>query len=65
LRFTQPVYVGDTIKVKLTCKRKTEKEDREGQIPQGVVEWAVEVSNQKNEIVAIETVLTLVAKKPH
>jgi oxepin-CoA hydrolase/3-oxo-5,6-dehydrosuberyl-CoA semialdehyde dehydrogenase len=50
--------------VKLTCKRKTEKEDREGQIPQGVVEWAVEVSNQKNEIVAIETVLTLVAKKP-
>jgi hypothetical protein len=29
------------------------------------VEWAVEVSNQKNEIVAIETVLTLVAKKPH
>jgi hypothetical protein len=28
------------------------------------VEWAVEVSNQKNEIVAIETVLTLVAKKP-
>jgi oxepin-CoA hydrolase/3-oxo-5,6-dehydrosuberyl-CoA semialdehyde dehydrogenase len=64
LRFTQPVYVGDTIKVKLTCKRKTEKEDREGQIPQGVVEWAVEVSNQKNEIVAIETVLTLVAKKP-
>jgi oxepin-CoA hydrolase/3-oxo-5,6-dehydrosuberyl-CoA semialdehyde dehydrogenase len=64
LRFTQPVYVGDTIQVKLTCKRKTEKEDREGQIPQGVVEWAVEVSNQKNEIVAIETVLTLVAKKP-
>jgi oxepin-CoA hydrolase/3-oxo-5,6-dehydrosuberyl-CoA semialdehyde dehydrogenase len=63
LRFTQPVYVGDTIQVKLTCKRKTEKEDREGQIPQGVVEWAVEVSNQKNEIVAIETVLTLVAKK--
>lgn len=63
LRFTLPVYVGDTIQVKLTCKRKTEKEDREGQIPQGVVEWAVEVTNQNKEIVAIETVLTLVAKK--
>ena len=63
LRFTQPVYVGDTLQVSLTCQRKTRKEDREGQIPQGVVEWYVTVSNQKNEIVAIETVLTLVACK--
>ncbi len=63
LRFTQPVYVGDTIQVKLTCKNKTKKEDREGQIPQGVVEWYVEVINQRQEIVAIETVLTLVARK--
>ena len=45
LRFTQPVYVGDTIGVKLTCKTKTKKENREGQIPQGVVEWDVVVSN--------------------
>jgi oxepin-CoA hydrolase/3-oxo-5,6-dehydrosuberyl-CoA semialdehyde dehydrogenase len=64
LRFTQPVYVGDTIKVQLTCQRKTAKEDREDQIPQGVVEWYVTVSNQRNEIVAVETVLTLVARKP-
>jgi oxepin-CoA hydrolase / 3-oxo-5,6-dehydrosuberyl-CoA semialdehyde dehydrogenase len=63
LRFTQPVYVGDTISVRLTCKRKTKKEDREGQIPQGVVEWDVEVSNQRGETVATETVLTLVARK--
>jgi oxepin-CoA hydrolase/3-oxo-5,6-dehydrosuberyl-CoA semialdehyde dehydrogenase len=63
LRFTQPVYVGDTIQVKLTCKNKTKKEDREGQVPQGVVEWYVEVINQRQEIVAIETVLTLVARK--
>ena len=63
LRFTQPVYVGDTIQVKLTCKNKTKKEDREGQIPQGVVEWYVEVINQRQEVVAIETVLTLVARK--
>ena len=44
LRFTTPVYVGDTIQVKLTCKQKTAKEDREGQVPQGVVAWDVEVT---------------------
>lgn len=63
LRFTQPVYVGDTIQVKLTCQRKTKKDDREGQIPQGVVEWYVQVTNQRGETVALETVLTLVACK--
>ncbi len=63
LRFTLPVYVGDTIQVQLTCQRKTKKDDREGQIPQGVVEWYVTVTNQKNEVVAVETVLTLVARK--
>lgn len=63
LRFTQPVYVGDTIQVRLTCKSKTKKENREGQIPQGVVEWDVEVTNQRKETVAVETVLTLVACK--
>lgn len=63
LRFTQPVYPGDTIQVKLTCMRKTKKDLREGQIPQGVVEWYVQVINQSNEICALETVLTLVACK--
>ncbi|MFM2136058.1 MAG: hypothetical protein RL021_1458 [Bacteroidota bacterium] len=63
LRFIQPVYVGDTIQVQLTCMRKTMKDRREGQIPQGVVEWYVEVINQRGEKVAIETVLTLVACK--
>ncbi len=43
--------------------RKTKKDKREGQVPQGVVEWYVEVKNQRNEIVALETVLTLVACK--
>ena len=61
LRFTQPVYVGDTIQVYLTCKTKVKKDNKEGQIPQGVVEWYVEVRNQRGETVAIETVLTLVA----
>ncbi len=63
LRFTIPVYVGDTIRVQITCQRKTKKEDREGQIPQGVVEWYVNVINQKDEVVAVETVLTLVERK--
>jgi oxepin-CoA hydrolase/3-oxo-5,6-dehydrosuberyl-CoA semialdehyde dehydrogenase len=63
LRFVKPVYVGDTIHVRLTCKQKTAKEDREGQIPQGVVAWDVQVSNQDGEAVALYTILTLVRRK--
>lgn len=63
LRFLQPVYIGDTIHLKLTCKRKTAKEPKEGEPLNGVVEWAVEVFNQNNETVATYTVLTLVARK--
>ena len=63
LRFVKPVYIGDTIQVRLTCKQKTAKEDREGQIPQGVVAWDVEVSNQLDEPVAVYTILTLVRRR--
>ncbi|HVE78603.1 MAG TPA: phenylacetic acid degradation bifunctional protein PaaZ [Gemmatimonadaceae bacterium] len=63
LRFVKPVYIGDTIQVRLTCKQKTVKEDREGQVPQGVVAWDVEVSNQNGEAVALYTVLTLVRRR--
>ena len=63
LRFTQPVYIGDTIQAKLTCKTKTPKAPREGEVPQGVVSWAVEVINQMDETVAVYTILTLVAQK--
>jgi oxepin-CoA hydrolase / 3-oxo-5,6-dehydrosuberyl-CoA semialdehyde dehydrogenase len=62
LRFVKPVYVGDTLRVRLTCKSKTAKEDREGQVPQGVVAWDVEVTNQDAEPVAVYTVLTLVKR---
>ncbi len=62
LRFVKPVYIGDTIRVRLTCKQKTAKEDREGQIPQGVVAWDVEVTNQRDEPVAVYTILTLVRR---
>lgn len=63
LRFVKPVYIGDTIQARLTCKQKTVKEDREGQIPQGVVHWDVEVTNQDAEPVAVYTILTLVRQK--
>ena len=63
LRFVKPVYIGDTIQARLTCKQKTEKEDREGQVPQGVVHWDVEVTNQDGDPVAVYTILTLVRQK--
>ena len=63
LRFVKPVYIGDTIHARLTCKQKTVKEDREGQIPQGVVHWDVEVRNQEDDPVAVYTILTLVRQR--
>jgi oxepin-CoA hydrolase/3-oxo-5,6-dehydrosuberyl-CoA semialdehyde dehydrogenase len=63
LRFVKPVYPGDTIQATLTVKRKTAKEPREGQVPQGVVAWDVEVKNQADELVAVYTILTLVARR--
>ena len=63
LRFTQPVYVGDTIHVNLTVLEKIDKEDKEGLPPHGVVKWDVEVFNQNSELVAQATILTLLAKK--
>lgn len=62
LRFTKPVYPGDTIHVRLTVKQKTAKDTPEGGIPQGVVEWDVEVRNQDNEAVALYSILTLVRR---
>lgn len=63
LRFIKPVYIGDTIHVKLTCKQKTAKEKREGEEPSGVVEWFVDVLNQNDETVALYSILTLVKRK--
>lgn len=63
LRFVKPVYIGDTIQVKLTCKLKTPKDTQPGTIPQGVVAWDVEVTNQDQEPVAVYTILTLVKRQ--
>ncbi|MGH7678850.1 MAG: MaoC/PaaZ C-terminal domain-containing protein, partial [Gemmatimonadaceae bacterium] len=66
LRFTKPVFPGDTIQAKLTVKQKTAKETPTqglgAGIPQGVVSWDVEVTNQDGEMVATYTILTLVKR---
>ena len=64
LRFVKPVYPGDTIQVRLTVKSKTVKPTpADTGIPQGVVEWDVEVRNQDDEAVAIYSILTLVRRR--
>jgi oxepin-CoA hydrolase / 3-oxo-5,6-dehydrosuberyl-CoA semialdehyde dehydrogenase len=64
LRFVKPVGIGDTIRARLTCKRKIDRNkvgtDGKGQ---GVVAWDVEVTNQDGEVVASYDILTLVAKR--
>jgi oxepin-CoA hydrolase/3-oxo-5,6-dehydrosuberyl-CoA semialdehyde dehydrogenase len=64
LRFVKPVAIGDTIRARLTCKRKIDrnKKDAQGR-GQGVVAWDVEVTNQNDELVASYDILTLVAKR--
>ncbi|MDY7117854.1 phenylacetic acid degradation bifunctional protein PaaZ [Halomonas sp. SSL-5] len=64
LRFITPVIAGDTIRARLTCKRKIDqgRTSPEGH-PQGVVVWDVDVTNQNDELVASYDILTLVAKR--
>ncbi len=64
LRFIKPVGIGDTIRARLTAKRKIDRnrKDANGQ-GQGVVAWDVEVTNQDDELVASYDILTLVAKR--
>ena len=64
LRFVKPVGIGDTIRARLTAKRKIDrnKKDANG-VGQGVVAWDVEVTNQLDEVVASYDILTLVAKR--
>ena len=59
LRFMQPVYPGDTLKVTLTCKQKTARETEN----YGEVRWDATVTNQDDKVVAQYDVLTLVANK--
>lgn len=59
LRFTKPVYIGDSFKVRFTAKRKARKYGHK----QGIVEWDCLVTNQNGEMVATYSILTLVAAK--
>ena len=60
LRFTRPVYPGDTLRVALTCKQKSAREGED----YGEVRWDVVVTNQDGDTVATYDVLTLVACRP-
>jgi len=63
LRFVEPVKIGDTIQVELTCKQKTPKLQRDPeQKAHGVVVWDIKVKNQRHELVATYDILTLVER---
>ena len=53
LRFLTPLYPGDAMRVELTVRSKSLKSEETG-----VVRWAVEVFNQKDELVAAYDLLT-------
>jgi len=73
LRFTKPVYPGNSIYIRFTCKEKTAQEMKEinpeivfvkGQdIPKGIVKWYVEIFDQTDEISGVATILTMVQMK--
>ena len=54
LRFLTPVSPDDTIKVQLTAKSKKKRNEEYGE-----VKWDVEVSNEKDELVATYDLLTM------
>jgi oxepin-CoA hydrolase / 3-oxo-5,6-dehydrosuberyl-CoA semialdehyde dehydrogenase len=57
LRFVKPVKPGDRIKVRLTCKEKSLRTDKD----YGEVRWDAEITNQEGAIVASYDVLTMVS----
>jgi oxepin-CoA hydrolase/3-oxo-5,6-dehydrosuberyl-CoA semialdehyde dehydrogenase len=73
LRFTKPVYPGNSIYIRFTCKEKTAQELKElnpelpfvkGQdIPKGIVKWYVEIFDDSDEIAGVATILTMVQMK--
>ncbi|MDO8861920.1 phenylacetic acid degradation bifunctional protein PaaZ [Haliea sp. E1-2-M8] len=63
LRFIEPVAPGDTIRARLTVKKKIKKARRGEEKANGVVVWAIEVTNQADEPVAIYDILTLVERR--
>ena len=74
LRFTKPVYPGNRLHIRFTCKEKLPNDKRIVEKPEdfkrgddidkGIVKWLVEMIDDTNEITGIATILTMVAKKP-
>lgn len=58
LRFLTPVYFGDTLQVRLTCKEINPRANAE----HGEVRWDCQVTKQTGAVVAQYDVLTMVAK---
>ena len=56
LRFMKPVFPGDSLKVRLTVKHKTPRNDEYGE-----VRWHVTLTNQNAELVAEYELLTMVS----
>lgn len=73
LRFTKPVYAGNSIYVRFTCKEKISQELKErnpdvpfvkgSDIPKGIVKWYVEIFDDLDEAVGVGTILTMVRMK--
>jgi hypothetical protein len=59
----KPVYIGDTIRARSPASRRRRRRIATGQIPQGVVHWDVEVTNQDAEPWPVYTILTLVRQQ--
>ena len=54
LRFLTPLYPGDSMRVELTVKSKSIRDEEKGE-----VRWAVTVFNQKDEVVATYELMTM------
>jgi oxepin-CoA hydrolase/3-oxo-5,6-dehydrosuberyl-CoA semialdehyde dehydrogenase len=73
LRFTKPVYPGAEIHIRFTCKEKLQNDLRKIENPEdfkrgddiekGIVKWLVEIFDEKDELVGLATILTMVRKK--
>lgn len=73
LRFTKPLYAGSSLYIRFTCKEKIAQELKESNpdmpmtkgsdIPKGIVKWLVEMLDDKDELVGIATILTMVQMK--
>lgn len=74
LRFTKPVYPGNEIYVRFTCKEKIQQELKDinpdvpfakgSDIPRGIVKWYVEILDETEKpVIGVATILTMVKKR--